>query len=325
MENNIVNILLVDDDSNYARCIKRMLSDLDADQLLYPEFELVCVNSLSSGMDNLSENIFDIVLLDLFLPDSNGLDTLLKLHIKAPDVPVIVINGNDNEENAIEAIHNGAQDYLMRTEVDKKILLRSICYVLERQQNSIKSKKHLTKLRASETNFKNIIEKNADGVIIIDKVGIIQYVNPSAAILFNYEEKELKGELFGFPIVADEKTEISIVRKSYKPAIAEMRVVEITWEGKTAYLASLRDITERKNADNEREKLIEELKESSDSIETLKGLLPICACCKKVRDDKGYWKRVETYVQGYSLEKFNKSLCPECKTKVKKLLLRRIL
>jgi hypothetical protein len=74
----------------------------------------------------------------------------------------------------------------------------------------------------------------------------------------------------------------------------------------------VRDITDRKQIEIEKEKLISELKEALNRIRTLKGLIPICAWCKKVRDDQGYWKRVEKYIEEHSEASFTHSICPRC-------------
>jgi len=73
-----------------------------------------------------------------------------------------------------------------------------------------------------------------------------------------------------------------------------------------------RDITARKQAEEEREKLISKLQEALDNIKTLKGLLPICASCKKIRDDKGYWNQIEAYIRDHSDAEFSHSICPDC-------------
>ena len=77
-----------------------------------------------------------------------------------------------------------------------------------------------------------------------------------------------------------------------------------------------RDITERKLAQEEREKLISKLQEALDNIKTLKGLLPICANCKKIRDDKGYWNQIEAYIRDRSDAEFSHGICPDCAKKV---------
>ena len=77
----------------------------------------------------------------------------------------------------------------------------------------------------------------------------------------------------------------------------------------------VRDITKRKQDEEEREKLFLELKESLANVKTLSGMLPICASCKKIRDDKGYWKQVESYVSEHTEAVFSHGICPECAKK----------
>lgn len=79
-----------------------------------------------------------------------------------------------------------------------------------------------------------------------------------------------------------------------------------------AGIEAVRDITERKRIEAERERLVRELKETIAKVRVLSGMLPICAWCKKVRDDKGYWKKVETYIEEYSDASFTHGICPEC-------------
>ena len=77
-------------------------------------------------------------------------------------------------------------------------------------------------------------------------------------------------------------------------------------------IESVRDITVRKHAEQEREELIIELKNALSKVRKLSGLLPICSCCKKVRDDKGYWNQIESFISKHSMAEFSHSICPEC-------------
>ncbi len=79
-----------------------------------------------------------------------------------------------------------------------------------------------------------------------------------------------------------------------------------------ANLAQQREIDERKRVEEEREKLIYELQEALNKVKTLSGLLPICASCKKVRDDSGYWNQIEVYIRDHSEADFSHSICPDC-------------
>ncbi|MBM9520237.1 response regulator [Desulforhopalus vacuolatus] len=109
-------------------------------------------------------------------------------------------------------------------------------------QNNISIKKAL---RESEENYLNMIVNNADGIVIIDHKGIVKFMNPAAEVLFGISADDFVGELFGSPLVADNVTELNIVRKGQLPVDVEMRVVETNWGGESAWLASLRDISSR--------------------------------------------------------------------------------
>jgi hypothetical protein len=84
----------------------------------------------------------------------------------------------------------------------------------------------------------------------------------------------------------------------------------------TGVLCAFTDITERKQAEEERERLIVELQEALAKIKTLRGFIPICASCKKVRDDEGYWHQVEVYIRDHSEAEFSHGLCPDCLKKL---------
>src|SRR5436190_16096666 len=101
-------------------------------------------------------------------------------------------------------------------------------------------------LEKSKMRFDSIIARSADGIIIVDREGIVRFINPATENLLGRKSEELLGQMFGFPISAGQTTEIDIIHKNVGKIVAEMRVVETEWEGKTAYLATLRDITERK-------------------------------------------------------------------------------
>jgi hypothetical protein len=81
-------------------------------------------------------------------------------------------------------------------------------------------------------------------------------------------------------------------------------------------VGTIRDITERKCIEEEREQLIAELQKALSEVKTLGGLLPICASCKKIRDDQGYWQQIEGYIREHTEAEFSHSICPECAKKL---------
>jgi signal transduction histidine kinase len=115
----------------------------------------------------------------------------------------------------------------------------------------------LDELRASEARFRAVIEQNADAIVVVDGDGVVRYANPMAERLFGRPDEELVGTAIGFPIVAGETTELDVISRG-APRVVEMRVVPSRWDGRDAYIASLRDITERKQAERDAQRLIRE-------------------------------------------------------------------
>jgi len=137
----VIKILLIEDNDGDARLIKTMLFDLDQGRLDDEvQFRLETVQKLSAGLKRLKESPFDIVLLDLFLPDSSGLNTFQKVMADTPELPVIVLSGLDDKKLALQAVRDGAQDYLVKGHVDAHLLPRAIRYALERKK--VETEKH---------------------------------------------------------------------------------------------------------------------------------------------------------------------------------------
>jgi signal transduction histidine kinase len=125
-----LRILLIEDNPGDARLIRDMLAQARG-MACEPEW----VDTLSAGIARLKEQPFDVVLLDLGLPEGHGLDTLRRLLTEAPSAStVIVMSGLSDEDVAVEAVHSGAQDYLVKGHVDAALLTRSIRYAIERNQ-----------------------------------------------------------------------------------------------------------------------------------------------------------------------------------------------
>ena len=126
-ERQNVHILLVEDDPDDVWVMRNLLGDRwDG------PFKLSHVELLSAGLERLSEFRFDIILLDLSLPDSQGLETFITMHAHAADVPIVVLSGYNDESTAVKAVQAGAQDYLVKGQVDDNLLVRSIRYAIER-------------------------------------------------------------------------------------------------------------------------------------------------------------------------------------------------
>jgi PAS domain S-box-containing protein len=133
-------------------------------------------------------------------------------------------------------------------------------------QDITERKKLEKQLKVNKASFYNIVEKSTDGVLVVDKDGIVQFINHAAEDLFGQKSKNLVGQLFGFPVVAGEVMELDVICQDKEPGTAEMRVVETQWDNQGAWLALLRDITVRKKAE---EKLKETMKMKSEFTSTV--------------------------------------------------------
>ncbi len=124
-----VRVLLIEDNPPDARLIREMLVESGD-----VRFDLECADRLSTGLEHLAKGGIDVILLDLSLPDAQGLDTFVKLFAQAPGVPIIVLTGLEDEALAIKAVREGAQDYLVKGKVDSSLLVRAMRYAIERKQ-----------------------------------------------------------------------------------------------------------------------------------------------------------------------------------------------
>jgi hypothetical protein len=118
-----------------------------------------------------------------------------------------------------------------------------------------------------EYSMRELIRNNADGIIVINAEGVVLFANPAAELLFGRESDDLIGELFGFPVFGGKTTEIDILRKGSEPLIAEMRMVETVFDGHKAYLASIRDVSDRKMIEKEQNLAIIQLELEKKDLE----------------------------------------------------------
>ena len=126
-----MRVLLIEDDPGHARLIREVLAEVHN-----PSCKLEHVERLASGLAALAAGGIDVVLVDLSLPDSQGFDTFARVHTQAPDVPIVVLTGLDDEAVAVKAVQKGAQDYLNKREVlrDGHFLVRAMRYAVERKR-----------------------------------------------------------------------------------------------------------------------------------------------------------------------------------------------
>ncbi len=221
MARKLLRVLLIEDNPGDIRLIKEMLRD-GGDTGIEVEF----VDRLQSGIERLNQGDIRIVLLDLGLPDSHGLDTLARIYEQFPEIPIVILSGHSDEALAVEAVKRGAQDYLLKGVADEKLLIRSIRYAVERKQMEtalvkardqlerrvaertceliaaneqlrqeiVERKLALEALRQSEERFRAIFEGAQDLIFIKDLSLKYTHVNPAVERLFGLPASEFLGK-----------------------------------------------------------------------------------------------------------------------------------
>ena len=124
-----IQVLLVQDNSDYAVAVRKQLT-----KETEPSFHLKAVSTLQAALDYLSTSSADIILLEPSLPDSRGLETFDKIQSAAPQIPAVVLTTLDQELDALKAVQKGAQDYLLKTQDETKLLVRIIRCAMERHR-----------------------------------------------------------------------------------------------------------------------------------------------------------------------------------------------
>jgi len=239
-QNVQIRILLIEDNPGDSRLTQELLNDADNFN-----FQLTIVENLIDGLQSIEESEIDIVLLDLSLPDSSGHQTIIRTRQKTTNIPIIVLTGLKDETFARQVVQAGAQDYIIKDQIERNSLVRSIYHALERNKMMLTIESLMVTLKKNESQLKKIIEKNADSIIIVDKKNIVRFVNPIAEIFFERNNEDFVGKQFGYPTGSETK-EITVIRKPDKIAIAEINSVEIEWEGEIVDLLTIRDVSEHR-------------------------------------------------------------------------------
>lgn len=227
MRTDPIRTLLIEDDAEDALLISRFLDSDDGSGLRLAVEEAA---TLQAGLARLDKGGIDLVLTDLTLPDSRGLETVRTVLARFPNVPVVVLTGmSDDSLLGIRAVRLGAQDYVVKGSVDARGLRRVVFYAVHRHR--------------AAAGLKSIIDRSADGMVVVDEAGAVRYVNPAAVTLLQGGSGDLLGRPFQFPLPAAGLGEV-VLRPGPEGRTAELRVTAIEWDDAPARLVTLRDITD---------------------------------------------------------------------------------
>jgi len=315
-----LNVLIVDDSEDDAILIARALEKEGFD------LSFKRVDNSAALKAALEESPWDLVLSDYSMPAFNAAKALAICQSKIFDAPFIIVSGRIGEEVAVEMMRAGASDYVMKDDLGR------LAPAISRELRAARDRKIRRQAQLAMAHLASIVETCDDAIISQTLGGTVLSWNSGAERMFGYSSHEMVGESIEPLVPPEQQEEISAIRDVIERGrrVERIETVRLRRDG-TAIDVSitvspikntegdiqgasivLRDITERKRQEKERLRLIDELKDALKRVKTLNGLLPICASCKKIRNDGGYWEQVETYIRTRSNAEFTHGICPDC-------------
>jgi PAS domain S-box-containing protein len=257
MTSQHIHALLIEDDPDDILLLRESLTESERRII-----KLELANCLSRGLIALDTQGFDVILLDLNLPDSRGLETLDSIINSFPKIPVVVLSGLADDITTIEAVRRGAQDYLVKGEINSPVLLRTLRYAIERKQAE-------AVLRTSEGRYRTLVDTSPYGITLTDLEGKLVLCNQQTALLHGYDSPEAMVGINVYELVAPDERQLAalntqktleeakvmnieytLLRKdgSHFPAEISSALLRDATGAPTGFIGIIRDITERKQA-----------------------------------------------------------------------------
>jgi len=191
MRDKPISVLLIEDNPADARLIRELLRDVSEHPV---QFDVA--STLTDGIEHMAASDIDVVLVDLSLPDSSGIDTCRSLQDKSAGVPIVVLTGLSDQKTALKALRHGAQDYLIKGDVDGAMLWRVLRYAIERTQISRERDTALQALRVSERRYRALYDDMPAIFAEFDANGCVLSINRFGSDYLGYQTEELAEDGF---------------------------------------------------------------------------------------------------------------------------------
>jgi signal transduction histidine kinase len=244
MAQQTIRVLLIEDDPDDVTLIRHLLSETHEHEAA-PRFELKAADRLSTGLQLLAQEPFEVILLDLMLPGGVGIEAFPKMKETRAETPVVVLTGLRDESLAVEAVALGAQDYLLKGTIGAQVLKRSLKYAIERQRL-------LGRLQS-------VLNNDRDGKIVVDQQGIVRFVNPAAQSLLSRSSREVLGRPLPLQAPLEGPLDEKLPDGRGGELIVEARSSLLDWDGRPGRLVTLRDVTDLRRMESLREEVKERM------------------------------------------------------------------
>lgn len=311
------HILYIEDDRVLARIFQGRLEKIG--------YKVDIAPNGAEGLNMFRASGYHALVVDYNLPVFDGLEIIRILSEEGTLPPTIMLTATGSEKVAVEALKLGAADYLLKESNYLELIPSVISQVLN--ENDLKEAKRIAeeKLRMSEETNRAILEAVPDLMLQIGHDGIVSHASRQGLNVSPLNEDFCGRNIIDFLpadvyaltmkyfLQAQESHQVQrfqFTLQSGKETLYFENRMSVIDDGEV--LSMIREITARVRAEIEKESLIQELQEALATINTLGGLIPICAQCKSIRDDGGYWQKLEKYITENSEAQFSHSVCPDC-------------
>lgn len=315
-----LKLLLVEDSGPDAELIVHELRR----QGFAPAWERV--DTAAAMREALERQAWQVIIADYSLPNFSGAAALELYKQHGLDIPFLCVSGLIGEEQAVAMMRAGAHDYVM------KLNLHRLGAAIQRELDSAEQRAELRRQQVAKFYLAAIVENSHDAIIAKNLDGTVVSWNHAAELIYGYSAAEMVGQPINSIIPPGREAELAEILQKLRAdeQIENYETFRMRKDGTVIDVALTispikgafgqitgasiiaRDISVSRRREQELSDLNQRLQDMLDHVKTLSGLLPICAQCKKIRDDHGYWQQVETYIKEHSKATFTHGLCPTC-------------
>lgn len=285
-----------------------------------------CVDSKASLLAALRSESWDAVISNFILPQFSGTEALKCVRQLRFNMPFIMVSGIYGEEAAVETIKAGANDYIMKGNLSR------LAPALERELVATEERRRLQRAEGASQFLAAIVESSEDAIYGKNLDSIIISWNPAAEKIYGYSAEEIIGKSITRLFPTNRGNELlEVLAACRRGEIIKLHDTErLHKNGKVVHVSIIispikdatgeiigaaaiaRDISLQKQKELEPPQSNDILASKANQEHKLTGLLPICASCKNIRNDKGCWQKIESFISEHSDAVFTHGLCPEC-------------